>query len=125
MSRLGAMDKLAEVLAFLDENRRQHDEKRNVERKRKTYPPDDTSMLGEPPWQPDDPRLIAWEEALAAARTEGRREGFNECAKRTLEAIRRERDIPEGHPLLTILVPDDAILDAIAAEAEAKEEKEK
>lgn len=27
------------------------------------YERDDNSMLGEPPWKPDDPALVAWEEA--------------------------------------------------------------
>ena len=41
-----------------------------------------------------------------AALAEARAAGYRDCAIRTLEAIRRDRNIPEGDPLLTILVPD-------------------
>ena len=75
-------------------------------------------------YDPGDGRLRASSDAVAAAnerypndtrhaRTqrrafiEGWAAGFTSCGRRTLEAIRRDRDIPPGDPLLTILVPSD------------------
>lgn len=45
---------------------------------------------------------------LRAVIADARREGFNECAQRTLDAIRRDRGVPEGEPLLTITYDEEA-----------------
>jgi len=66
---------------------------------------------------PDKERRTAATEAYRDARetvrgllplieAEAQAAGYRDCAIRTLEAIRRDRNIPEGDPLLTILVPD-------------------
>ena len=57
-------------------------------------------------WHPIDGRRDVTTGYVAAIEAEARAAGYRDCAIRTLEAIRRDRNIPEGDPLLTILVPD-------------------